>query len=375
MEILAVIKKHLSKIILGIIVLFIIVIGVFRQDIIIHQIDKATGMYYIYKGDKALKKQELQDAISYYRAGLEKYPRHYNAWFNLGNLYVLYEDYFAATDAYNKAIELNNKYMLARMNLGIISAEKIGDFDEAINQYKYVIDTERKGIYIPFVYNSGKSIKLNKAIAYYNMGHAYRQKAIYLPQEDYVQYREYLKKSAEAYENALKINEKDYDTSYNLALVYHLLKEYDKAGRNYCKAIQTDYMSFEAHYNLAILLKHLKFYQEALDEMEKATMLVTSSKTPYSKSMYILAVLNDISTSAFMQANDEEYQNKLRTQKNTENNKNKDKNNNSDISEYNEDDYAIGLTNGKIVINDKLDEIINEKLKKCPENLFVEEED
>jgi len=346
-------------------------IAIFRQDIAIHQYDKAVGMYYIYKGDKALKKQELQDAIKYYRAGLEKYPNHYNAWFNLGNLYVLYEDYFAATDAYAKAIELNDKYMLARMNLGIISAEKIGDFDEAINQYKKVIDTKRRGVYIPFVYNSGKSIKLNKAIAYYNMGHAYRQKAIYLPKEDFIKYREYLKKSAEAYENALNIYKQDYDTSYNLALVYHLLKDYNKAGKNYCKAIQTDFMSFEAHYNLAVLLKHLKFYNEALEEMEKATMLITSSKTPYSRSMYVLDVLNDISVSAFMQANEEKENEK-------ENLKNSDTNNQKeDIKssiKYNEDDVAIGLTHGKIVINDKLDEIINEKLKHCPEELFKEEE-
>ena len=345
-------------------------IAIFRQDIAIHQYDKAVGMYYIYKGDKALKIQELQDAIKYYRAGLEKYPHHYNAWFNLGNLYVLYEDYFAATDAYSRAIELNDKYMLARMNLGIISAEKIGDFDEAINQYKKVIDTKRRGVHIPFVYNSGKSIKLNKAIAYYNMGHAYRQKAIYLPKEEYTQYRYYLKKSAEAYENALAIYKKDYDTSYNLALVYHLLRDYNKAGRNYCKAIQTNFMSFEAHYNLAILLNHLKFYQEALEEMEKATLIITSSKTPYSKSMYVLDVLNGISVSAFMQANDKEEQEKL---KNTENSDDEKEDTKSSIK-YNEDDVAIGLTNGKIVINDKLDEIINEKMKHCPEDIFKEED-
>ena len=113
------------------------------------------------------------------------------------------------------------------MNLGIIFAEKIGDFDEAIEQYKKVINTKRRGVHIPLVYNSGKSIKMNKAIAYYNMGHAYRQKAIYLPKEEYTQYREYLKKSAEAYENAIDIYKNDYDTSYNLALVYQLLKDYN----------------------------------------------------------------------------------------------------------------------------------------------------
>ncbi len=371
MKYLAIIKKHLSKIFLALILISIAYVSIFRQDIAIHQYNKAVGMYYIYKGDKALKMHELQDAIKYYRTGLEKYPNHYNAWFNLGNIYVLYEDYFAATDAYTRAIELNDKYMLARMNLGIIFAEKIGDFDEAIEQYKKVINTKRRGVHIPLVYNSGKSIKMNKAIAYYNMGHAYRQKAIYLPKEEYTQYREYLKKSAEAYENAIDIYKNDYDTSYNLALVYQLLKDYNKAGKNYCKAIQTDYMSFEAHYNLAVLLKHLKFYKEALEEIEKATLIITSSKTPYSRSLYVLDVLNDISVSAFMQANDE----KENEQENISSNQdNQNKEDTKSSINYNEDDVAMGLTNGKIVINDKLNEIINEKLKHCPEELFKDED-
>lgn len=381
MERLGQIKKYLSKIIVLVILLGGVFIGVFKQDLVKHEYDKALGMVYIYKGDKALKKQELQDAISYYRKGLELYPHHYNAWYNLGNLYVLYEDYFAATDAYNKAIELNSNYILARMNLGIILSEKIGDFDEAIDQYQKITESKKRGFYIPFVMNTGKSIKLNKAIAYYNMGHTYRQKAIYLPQTEYRLTKEYLNKSAEAYENALKILGNDYDTSYNLALVYHLLKEYNKAGQYYCKAIEADHMSFEAHYNLAILLKHLKFYKESLDEMQKASMIVSTAKTPYSHALYIFNVLNEVSTSAFLEASKEMADGKIFGQKLTE----KEKKNLSKAElerverlekleeEYNQEQYAVGLTHGKIVANEELDEIINKKFKECPVELFAED--
>lgn len=376
-------KKYFSKILLLVIILGVAYLAIFKQDTLKHQYDKAIGMYYIYKGDKALKKQELQDAIGYYRKGLELYPQHYNAWYNLGNIYVLYEDYFAATDAYSKAIELNSKYILARMNLGIILSEKIGDFDEAIDQYQKVTETKKKGLYIPFIINSEKSTKWNKAIAYYNMGHTYRQKAIYLPQNEHELYKEYLNKSAEAYEEALKILGKDYDTSYNLALVYHLLRDYNKAGINYCKAIQTDHMSFEAHYNLAILLKHLKFYKESLDEMEKATTLVTTSKTPYSHAAYVFNVLNDISSYAFLQASEEMSNGKIFTEKLTE----KDKKNFTKKDweklkrlerleeEYNSEQWAIGLNHGKIVASEELDEIINTKFKECPTELFKTEDE
>ena len=110
---------------------------------------------------------------------------------------------------------------------------------------------------------------------------------------------------------------------------------------------------------------------EALEEMEKATMIITSSKTPYSRSMYILDVLNDISVSAFMQANDEKEKEKENLKQTDVENQKEDA---KSSIKYNEDDVAIGLTHGKIVINDKLDEIINEKMKHCPEELFEDEE-
>ena len=48
-------------------------------------------MYYVYKGDKAYQKMNMQKAISFYNKGLHLYPQHYGAWYNLGNIYVEYE--------------------------------------------------------------------------------------------------------------------------------------------------------------------------------------------------------------------------------------------------------------------------------------------
>ena len=93
------------------------------------QLDKVRGMYYVHKGDKALKELKLQKAISYYNRAVQLYPEHYGAWYNLGNIYVVYEDYYSAVDSYEKAFEYNPKMMIARMNYGIVSAEKLGDFD------------------------------------------------------------------------------------------------------------------------------------------------------------------------------------------------------------------------------------------------------
>lgn len=257
---------------------------------------KGVGMYDVYKGDKAYKQGDLQKAIDFYNEGLALYPEHYGAQFNLGNIYVVYEDYYAAADAYRKAIDYNKNFTLARMNLGIISAEKLGDFDEAIFQYKAIIDSRRHLWFIPFVFSNKKSERINRGLAYYNMGVAYREKSLYQDGNN-EHSTEYLNKAIQAYRNAARILKNDYDVRYNLALAYHLTGDYQNAGLNYCKAIALQPMNYEAHYNLAILLKHLKMYKEALSELEKATILVTNSasSSDSNTSSYVFDVLNDVS--------------------------------------------------------------------------------
>ena len=265
----------------------------FNQAWFLKQYDKMCSMYYIHKGDKAFKKLKLQRAIDYYNTALKLYPEHYSAWFNLGNIYVVYEDYYSAVDAYEQAFNYNPKMMIARMNYGIVSAEKLGDFDGAIDQYNEIIKTKRHLISIPFVYSNRKSYKANKGIAYYNMGVAYRQKSLYAG-DDWRLQRQYLEKAIAAYKNAVKILKKDYDARYNLALAYHLIGDYNNAGLTYCKAIQIEPMNYEAHYNLAILLRHLKYYRESLDELEKATMLITDSQGISTRQRYVFDVMNDV---------------------------------------------------------------------------------
>lgn len=266
------------------------------------QINKAKGMYYVAQGDKYLRKQKFQKAIDNYLVGLNLYPEHYGAWFNLGNIYVAYEDYYSAVDAYGKAIKYNPNYVLARMNYGIISVEKLGNFDEAIDQYNQIIGIKRKLVYIPFVFNNLRSYKTNIGLAYYNKGVAYRQKSTYLDQEWHHQ-QQYLLEAIKAYQEAVKILKDDYDARYNLALAYHLNQDYNLAGLTYCEAIKLAPMNYEAHYNLAILLSHLKYYKEALSEMHKANTLIASSDGGSNRQRYVFDVMNDV-TRMIMQEED-----------------------------------------------------------------------
>jgi len=314
------------------------------------QYDKGVGMYYVYKGDKAYKQGELQPAIDFYNQGLALYPEHYGAQFNLGNIYVVYEDYYAAASAYNKAIEYNKNFTLARMNLGIISAEKLGDFDGAIDQYNAIIQSRRHLWFIPFVFSNKKSERVNRGLAYYNMGVAYREKSLYQG-EDKVRSTIYLMKAIQSYKNAARILKNDYDTRYNLALAYQLSGDYQNSGLSYCKAIQLEPMNYEAHYNLAILLKHLRMYKEALSELEKATMLVTNDGTNTNTTSYVFDVLNDVSKT--LVANDQ--YNYLVEKVDDEPSSNE-----------------VTYVNGKIVATDALDRAMLKNFQTCDTEGFFE---
>lgn len=259
------------------------------------QANHLRGVCFIYQGDRALKAHRWQKAIDLYKKGLSLYPEHYSAWHNLGSIYVLYEDYNSALDAYAHAIKYNPHYICARMNYGIVSAEKFGDFDGAITQYDEIINMKKKLLNIPWIFDNTKSTRVNKGYALYNKGLAYKNKSFYLDREDDLLRIKYLKEALEAYKSSVKILKKNYEAQYNLALTYHLLGYRRDAGLNYCKAIRLSPLSYEAHYNLAILLRSLRQYAEAREELEKAAELVSLSDGFSSRQGYIFEVLAQVS--------------------------------------------------------------------------------
>lgn len=263
------------------------------------QINKAHGMYLVYKGDKELEVYNWQKAIEFYQQGLALYPQHYSAWHNLGSIYVLYEDYGAALEAYANAFKYNPKFMVARMNYGIVSAEKLGDFDSAIIQYDEIIKTKRRVMHIPWVYDNKKSTKMNKGYAFYNKGLAFKQKSLYTDIDDYILRKRYLQEALKAYKSAVKILKDSYEAQYNLALTQHLLGNTREAGFGYCKAIALSPMSYEAHYNLAILLKHLNRYKEAHEELQKAAELIITNDGWSNRQSYIFDILSEVSRTVY----------------------------------------------------------------------------
>lgn len=366
--------KKLMSALFSLFVLAVICVAVyFNQQFVKTQADKVMGMYYVHKGYEAYNKLKLQEAIKYYNRGLKLYPEHYGAWYNLGNIYVEYEDYYSALYAYSQAFKYNPRMMVARISYGIIATQKLGDFDSALNQYNKVLKTKRHLLSIPYVYNNRVSYKANKAIAYYNMGVTYRMKALYA-NDNWELQRKYLAKAIQAYKNSLKINPKSYDTQYNLGLAYHVSGNYDEAGKCYCRAIGIAPMNYEAHYNLAILLRKLGHYKESYDEIDKASTLITALDENSATQQYVAIVMNDITRNLYQ---NEEYKRHLKTvlaeeEKKTKQHmaRNKDEIKEKETKEDKErgsiTSTGINFVNGKIVATEELDKAMLENFGKCP---------
>lgn len=311
-----------------------------------------VGMYYVNQGDKAYRKKKLPKAVQYYLKGLKAYPKHYEAWTNLGNIYVVFEDFTDAREAYKKAIEIKPNYTMARMNYGIIATEELGDFEEAVKQFDSIINAKHKAWVIPFIYNSKKGNKINRGLAYYNMGVAYRLKSFY-ESENIPQSEEDLAAAIKSYENALKILPDDYNIIFNLAFAYQLSGRHKKAAKYYCQAINLEPMNYEAHYNLAILLAHLKMFKEAYNEIEKASILAAEGKDVNSNTRnYVFDILNDMSMALIV---NDEYKYLIEQQQQQQQNS------------------KVNYVNGKITLTDELDKKLLNSFKTCEAMDYIRE--
>lgn len=247
-------------------------------------------------GDKEYRRGKYQEAIDHYVKALEIFPKHIKARYNLANIYVVYEDFPTAAEEYQKVLSYDPKYLNARINLGILTAEEFQDYDRAIEEYARVINVKPNFLNIPFIYDNRSQILKAQEIAYYNMGLAYRDKSM-LYSSDSLEYNSLLLKATEAYEKALRLNPKNYDAQYNLALTAHLLGLYTDALTGYCKAMLIAPLNYEAHFNLAILLKQKNMYKESFEEFKDAGSLVAYKGYSF-QAAQIFSMLNEVSKMA-----------------------------------------------------------------------------
>lgn len=367
-------EKTVPKVIAGIfILLFLLSLFVF-WGWYVKQVNKVFGMYYVYKGDKAYKAHKLDKAIKFYKTGLERYPEHSLARCNLGNIYVKYEDYFSAVEQYEEALKYDPKFIVCRMNLGIVSAEKMSDFDKAIREYQTILETKRVTVHIPLVFDSVKSTRENKTIALYNMGIAYRGKAMLIGEKTHAA-NDYIEKAIECYKKALKRKKKSYNINYNYALANHILGNYKEAGLSYCRAIELEPFAFDAHYNLAILLRKLGKLRESQEELEKSMLIVNSQQDPYI-AKYIFDIYSQVVEKSTI---NEEYKTTRRGIAPESQVKEGMKTPHIESEEIQNENDPLGVNhityvNGKVVVNsEEADKFMKKSFSKCTSKKIFEE--
>ena len=114
-------------------------------------------------------------------------------------------------------------------------------------------------------------------------------------------------------------------------------------------------MNYEAHYNLAILLRHMKYYRESLDELEKATVLITDSQGNSARQRYVFDVMNDVTRTILYNEEDDPMVDKIDDEK----------------LQY----AAMTYVNGKIVASEALDKAILKNFSTCgSRELFLDED-
>ncbi len=157
------------------------------------------------KVNKMDDKATLEKTIENFKKQIEINPNDYEAYKNMGNVYLNLKEYDKALTAYQKSIEINPNYANAYSNMGFAYGN-LKEYDKAITAYQ-------------------KAIEINPeyANAYNNMGNAYAE----LKEYD---------KAITAYQKAIEINPK-YDYPYNnISIVYRKLNEDDIAQEWYEKS-------------------------------------------------------------------------------------------------------------------------------------------
>lgn len=178
-------------------------------------------------------------AAAEYKRLLEKEPNHARANYYLGRLLYQAQKYADAERHFKKSAEADAKFAPAHYSLGL-AQEKQGKNSEALAAYRKSseVDTSLTQAH----YNSALLYKKNKkyeealaelAKAGNGSDVEYQRGEVYLKQKKY-------NEAKEAFTKALAEKSQNYEAAFNLALVYHKLKDPAGADRVLAKVIRED---------------------------------------------------------------------------------------------------------------------------------------
>ncbi|MDR3668666.1 MAG: tetratricopeptide repeat protein [Ignavibacteriaceae bacterium] len=149
------------------------------------------------------------------------------------------QDYQGAIEEYNKALEIEPKYVRAYVSLGL-TKDKLSDYRGAIQEYN-------------------NAIELNPKLAEVYAGRG----AVKTQLNDY-------SGAIQDYSKAVEIKPSYVEAYYSRGVIKNLLKDYQGAIQDYNKAIEMNAKYAEAYLGRSIAKNNISNYQEAIIDNNKA---------------------------------------------------------------------------------------------------------
>ncbi len=227
------------------------------------------------------KKKTVEEVFEIAKRALELDDQSEFTWKYMGDAYFFKEEFLQAIECYNKAIKINEKYLLASLNKGI-AFYKIKEFKKAIECLKFV-----------------KEKNPNEKLVNLYLGH------IYLDLLDY-------KLAVNYYSNELKMDNKSISALINLGNCYSNLKDYNKSLYYYLKAYDLKPNEPEILFSLGRVYYFLQNYDKSIEFLNKIIEIdeykvkgliylgnIYHKKSHYNKSLDYYYKANDIEPGNF----------------------------------------------------------------------------
>lgn len=212
--------------------------------------------------DTAERNEMLRKSIEHFSKSLDIYPKNKLSHYNSSKCYAFLKDTASAMIHYRKAIELDNKYIMAYNNIGVIFHAK-NEFDSAQYYYEQVL-----------------KIAPNEKTPKKNLGDLFLMKGIYLNNNGYEEAAIASYKKSMTYQsvnNLLIFN--------NMASIYSSMKKYDSALIYFEKGYEINPKDLMIIQNIAVVSYLTKNYLKAIEYANKALSIDNTLK----KSFGILA--------------------------------------------------------------------------------------
>ena len=113
------------------------------------------------KGLESEKKDKLADARSYFEKAVEIYPKHANAWFQLGTVLQKQNQKDEARTAYTQATNADSRFLPPYLSLALLAGEA-ENWTEVRNLTDHILDRDPLNYPDAYFYNSVANYKLKK---------------------------------------------------------------------------------------------------------------------------------------------------------------------------------------------------------------------